>query len=166
MRYVYWAIPELLAGRPGPDAFSWDLDELRDAGFGAVLSLHQGALSLASVSRQGFVHKLLAMPNSAPPLPEDARTCQRMLPEALAFIWKHTSRDVPIMVHCHSGKDRTGVVLVAYLAICLGVDIDAAITKLRTLKPSLLSAPGYEALAYEMVHSKHVWSAVKQRLQG
>jgi len=42
MKYVYWAIKDQLAGRPGPDEIMWDLTELYKQGFRAILSLNSG----------------------------------------------------------------------------------------------------------------------------
>ena len=147
MKYVYWAIPGLLAGRPGPDEIPWDLQELRQAGFGAILSLHSGGIESTEIRRLGFAHLLLPLPYSVPPLPPDIDTYRQLLPEALAFIKQHVTLGTPALVHCHAGKDRTGVVLASYLTTGLGMHPLEAIDKLRVVKPSLLSAEGYQALA-------------------
>ncbi len=150
MQYVYWAIPGLLAGRPGPDEIEWNLGELRQAGFGALLSLHNGGLNSADISQHGFVHMLLPLPDTVPPSPEDIRTYRRLVPKALSFISQHVTNRIPTLVHCHAGKDRTGVVLVCYLSAYMEISPVDAIAKLRAIKPGLLSAEGYEELALRL----------------
>jgi protein-tyrosine phosphatase len=73
-----------------------------------------------------------------------------LLPEALAFIKQHVTFGTPTLVYCHAGKDRTGVVLASYLSTGLGMHPLEAIDKLRAVKPGLLSAEGYLALALHL----------------
>lgn len=153
MKYVYWAIPGLLASRPGPDEIAWNLGELYQAGFGAMLSLHDGGVDPADIRRHGFIHKLLLLPNSVPPSLQDIGIYQQLLPEALSFIDQHVVAKVPTLVHCHASKDRTGVVLACYLSRYMKMSPSEAIAKLRAVKPSLLSAEGYEALVYHLLNN-------------
>ncbi len=150
MKYVYWAIPGRLAGRPGPDEFPWDLAELRQAGFRAILSLHEGGIEPGEMRAQGFVHQLLILPCSVPPEKQDVEQYRLLLPKALDFISAQLAADSPTLVHCHAGKDRTGVVLATYLCRVQGEAPAEAIARLRAARRSLLSAEGYEALAYEL----------------
>lgn len=160
MKYIYWAIPGLLAGRPGPDEINWNLNELQQAGFGAILSLHDGGVNSADICQHGFAHKLLPLPNSVPPSIEDFRTYQQLLPRALSFIEQHVTTGIPTLVHCHASKDRTGVVLVCYLCTYEQTSPSKAIRSLRAVKPALLSAEGYEALVYRLLDSKSNSNAV------
>ena len=57
------------------------------------------------------------------------------------------------MVHCHASKDRTGVVLVCYMSIHMRISPVDAIAKLRAVKPSILSAEGYEELALRLANN-------------
>jgi hypothetical protein len=151
VKYVYWAIPGLLAGRPGPDEIEWKLGDLKNAGFGAILSLHNSAIGLSDIQAYGFIHKLLPLPNSVPPSEEDFYTYHQLLPEALAFIHQNVTSGIPTLIHCHAGKDRTGVVLVCYLCTFEIYRPPDAIKHLRALKPSLLSAEGYETMVYRLL---------------
>jgi len=154
MKYVYWAIPGVLAGRPGPDEREWDLRELKEAGFGAILSLHDCGVGMNDIDKYGFVHKLLPLPCSVPPTIDEFYTYQKLLPEALAFINRNVTAGIPTLVHCHVGRDRTGVVLVCYLCTYEKIDISEAIRKLRVVKPSLISTDGYEAMVYRLLASQ------------
>jgi predicted protein tyrosine phosphatase len=150
MDYVYWVLPGLLAGRPGPDEFPWDLRELRRAGFGAILSLHAGGIDPAEIGWHGFAHLLLPLPYPVPPSSEDTAIYRQRLPVALAFIGQHVDAGRPTLVHCHAGRDRTGVVLACYLCAALDLPPAEAVARLRAVKPSALTAPGYAELVYEL----------------
>ncbi len=150
MNYAYWVLPGLLAGRPGPDEFPWDLRELRRAGFGAILSLHAGGIDPAEIGQHGLAHLLLPLPGSVPPTPQDIVVYRVQLPQAWAFIAQHVVGGIPTLVHCHAGRDRTGVVLAGYLCAALGLPPAEAIARLRAAKPSALTAPGYAELVYEL----------------
>jgi protein-tyrosine phosphatase len=148
VKHVYWVIPGLLAGRPGPDEFPWDLDELHRAGLRAILSLHAGGVDVADIRRYGFVHKLLPLPDSVPPSPEDLLSYQRLLPQAFSFIRYQLVDRIPTLVHCHAGRDRTGVVLASYLSTYMGMEPAEAVERLRAIKSTALSAEGYDALVH------------------
>jgi len=148
VKHVYWVIPGLLAGRPGPDEFPWDLDELHQAGLRAILSLHSGGVDVDDIRRCGFVHELLPLPDSVPPSPGDLLVYQRRLPQAFSFIRYQLVDRIPTLVHCHAGRDRTGVVLACYLSTYMGMEPSEAVESLRAIKPTILSAEGYEALVH------------------
>ncbi len=115
MKYIYWTMFGILARRPGPDEIEWDLNEFKNAGFGAILSLRNNPKGLNHINKHGFAYKLLPLPNYVPPSVDDFFTYQHLLSEALAFISQNVAVGTPALVHCHAGKDRTGVVLVCYL---------------------------------------------------
>lgn len=151
MKYTYWVIPRLLAGRPGPDEVGWNLEELYRNGFRTILSLHDGGADQADIKRHGFIHKLLPLPNSGPPSPGDILIYRQLLPKALSVIEQWVRNGDPTLVHCHAGKDRTGVVLACYLSRYPKLKPSEAIARLRAIKPDLLTAEGYEALVYHLL---------------
>jgi protein-tyrosine phosphatase len=69
------------------------------------------------------------------------------LEDVLAALHAEVSTGQPTFVHCHAGKDRTGLALTAYLVRYHGLDIEAAIARVRAVRPIAMSAPGYEATA-------------------
>jgi protein-tyrosine phosphatase len=159
MRYIYWAIPDILAGRPGPCGIDWDLREIKEAGFGAILSLHNSPVGLNDIYKYGLEHKLLPLPNTVPPSIDDFYTYQQFLPEALSFIHRNVTAGIPMIVHCHAGNDRTGVALVTYLYAFEKINPSEAIRKLRIVRPSILSADGYESMVYRLLASQNSCTA-------
>jgi protein-tyrosine phosphatase len=105
-------------------------------------------VDVAGIRRCGFVQELLPLPDSVPPSPEDLFVYQRLVPEALSFIRHQLVDRIPTLVHCHAGGDRTGVVLACYLSTYMGMEPSEAVESLRAIKPTILSAQGYEALVH------------------
>lgn len=138
MNHIYWVMDGLLAGRPGPVEFPWDLEAVAAAGVRAIVSLNTepdpGAIAAA-----GLRHHSLPM---TPALPVVAP-----LQPVLATIYAEVSAGQPALVHCHAGKDRTGLALAAYLVRYAGLDVDEAIARVRAVQPTAMSAPSYEATA-------------------
>ncbi len=146
MRHVYWVLPGLLAGRPGPDCAPWDLDELWQAGFRALVTLDRRGVDLAAVRRIGFAHRWYERAD----LPDILlRTFQEQvgfvaaIEPALAFIHEQVTASRATLVHCWAGRDRTGAVLAGYLVRYHGLTADAAIARVRAARPDAMAALGY-----------------------
>src|SRR5215213_8003858 len=111
MQHVFWIEDKKLAGRPGPDFAAWDLDELSRSGFKAILSVNDGELCRPQEIRTlGLAYALISLSENAPPQPGDRKICISNLPKAFEFIATQTQFG-PVLVHCRSGKDRTGLVM-------------------------------------------------------
>jgi hypothetical protein len=149
MNYTYWAIPGLLAGRPGPAKAHWDLDEIYASGIKAILSLDENCVDTGYIQSKGFFHQLNHMPDSIPPSAKDIQTFQALLPKAASFINRMISSWIPTLVHCHGGRDRTSLAIITYLVIYCDQEPRDALLRLRNIKPTLLAANGYEALLYQ-----------------
>lgn len=151
MEWVYWVIPGLLAGRPGPDEIDWNLTKLYDGGFRAILTLHGAGVDSDAVRRSGFIHSTLLLPDSIPPSKEDILIYEKLVPEALRLLKEHVSKGIPTLVHCHSSKDRTCVVMVCYLCLIAGMAWAEAVRRVRMVKPNAFTAEGYETLSKHLV---------------
>jgi protein-tyrosine phosphatase len=146
MKYIYYIIPNVLAGRPGPDEIRWNLDEIQKMGFKAVLSLHNYGDNITEIKENGFHHTLLDFPANDPPTEEGLKTIKRLLPEAIAFIGSRIERKLPVLVHCHAGRDRTGIVIGTYLVHKFHFSPEEALIKMREINPRILRANGFEEL--------------------
>lgn len=114
MKHVFWLVPGKLGGRPGPDRAPWDLGEMRGAGVEAVLSVNDGLLCHPGDFRAyGIEYACIPLSDNAPPQPGDRERCLLALPLALGFVKEHLAEGRGTVVHCSSGKDRTGLLLTA-----------------------------------------------------
>jgi len=142
VRTVYWVVPGLLAGRPGPGRVPWDLEALYETGFRTIVSL-SNEVDERAIAKAGFLH----LPAYVPPLPFlvgglRRRFVCRMRP-VVEFVAAQVTAGRPTLVHCHAGKDRTGVVLAGYLVCYQGLTPGEAVRVLRRANPVAMSAPGF-----------------------
>jgi protein-tyrosine phosphatase len=152
MQSLFWLIPDRLAGRPGPDRAQWDLASLRSAGIGAVLSVNDGVLCHPADFRAcGLAYACIPLSDNAPPQAGDDATCLRALPSAYAFVQQQLKDGRVTIVHCSSGKDRTGLFLAYYLTRDAGLAAEEAIARVRRVRPIALSALGWHDFALEIL---------------
>jgi protein-tyrosine phosphatase len=146
VEHTFWLLENLLAGRPGPVRAPWDLAQFSAAGLQAIVSLNEEP-NPVQIAAAGLRHHSLPLP---PLLPLTRPLQDSLFPKlemVLAALHAEVSAGKPTIVHCHAGKDRTGLALTAYLVRYLGLDIEAAIVRVRAVRPIAMSAPGYEATA-------------------
>ncbi len=152
MKEVFWLIPEKLAGRPGPDLVPWDLAAMRSAGIAAVLSVNDGLLCHPEdFQAKGIAYGCVPLAANAPPQPWDDELCLRALPRAYDFVHAHVSAGCATVVHCRSGKDRTGLFLAYYLMRETRVAPGDAIARIKAVRPIALSAPGWDDFALDVL---------------
>ena len=152
MKHVFWLIPGILAGRSGPDREPWDLRELRDAGFGSILSVNDGLLCHQDdMVRAGIDYRCIPLSPNAPPQPGDLEHCQQALPRAFDFVTGMRDLGHTTLVHCSSGKDRTGLFMAYYLLRIQGLSPELAMAQVRAVRPIAFSAFGWEEFAREVL---------------
>lgn len=152
MQNLFWLIPGKLAGRPGPDRAPWKPAALRDAGIGAVLSVNDGLLCHPADFRAcGIAYSCVPLSDNAPPQPGDDATCLRALPTAHAFVKEHVANGTMTVVHCSSGKDRTGLFLAYYLIREEILTVDEAIQRVKKVRPIALSVIGWDEFALDVL---------------
>jgi protein-tyrosine phosphatase len=152
MEHVFWVVPNLLAGRCGPDDQPWRLDHLRQSGFGAVLSVNDGELCRPEdFARQGLVYACIPLSSNAPPGDGDLEHCLRVLPAALSFAEENISQHIPVLVHCSAGKDRTGLFMAYYLMQCEDCSLQQAMERVRAVRPVALTADGWYEFALRVL---------------
>lgn len=57
----------------------------------------------------------------------------------------------PVLVHCRSGKDRTGMVLAAYLIEIEGYGVKRAMEEVLAVRPIAFSAEGWMEFGLEVL---------------
>lgn len=152
MQHVFWLIQGKLAGRPGPNQEPWDVDELQRGGIGAVLSVNNGILvNPQDFQSRGITYARIPFSDKAPPMPGDLEICVNALPKAYEFVSAEIQAGKAVMVHCTSGKDRTGLPLAYYLMRTAGLNIEQAIQQVRLVRAIALSAEGWDEFAREIL---------------
>jgi protein-tyrosine phosphatase len=148
MQDLFWLLPGRLAGRAGPNRRPWDLRALKSVGIDAVLSVNDGeGCEPTEFAALGLAHRCVPLPPNEPPLPGDEETCQALLPAAYEFVSAQHANGRAVLVHCSAGKDRTGLFMSYFLIREQGLDVDAAIARVRSVRPVAISAQGWERLA-------------------
>ena len=147
-KLTYEIEPGFLYGRPGPNKSLWHLDGMKKAGIKVILSLVSNP-TRQEVEKAGLIHYQLPFEDK---IYRPYKTANQHVLEILKkfdeIIDKHLDRREAILVHCNSGKDRTGLLLVYYLVSRKGLNSKRAISEIKKLKPTALSAKGYEDIAY------------------
>jgi len=152
MDHIFWLVPNLLAGRCGPNEQPWSLGQLRQSGFGAVLSVNDGDLCHPEdFAREGLAYACIPLSNNAPPFDGDLEHCLRVLPAALSFAEENISKSIPVLVHCASGKDRTGLFLAYYLVQNEGLPVRQAMERVRCVRSIAFTADGWDEFAFQVL---------------
>lgn len=152
MQHIFWMIAGQLAGRPGPDRQPWNLGELHEAGFGAILSVNDGALCHAEdFGRFGMAYACVPLSPNAPPWPGDRSHCVASLPAAYSFVAEQLALERQVLVHCSSGKDRTGLFLSYFLMRHLGQSVSDAMSNVLGVRPIAYTADGWQEFAFAVL---------------
>lgn len=142
MQYIYWIIDKILGGRPGPVREPWDPQALYAGGIHTVISLAEEE-PVDDLHPYGLEHYRAAFP---PVFLYSVGMRKAFIYKALP-VWKfiHTRVETatPVMVHCHAGADRTGLILAGYLVLYHLVSPKAAIAQVQAANPFAMAAPGY-----------------------
>ncbi len=143
MEHVYWIIDKLLAGRPGPTMHAWDPAALHAGGIRGVVSLAE-EVDVEDLTAYGLRHYRAKLP----PLILFSKGLRKAFIHQCLPIWEYIHQqmqdEVPTLVHCYAGKDRTGVMLAGYLVLYHAMPVDVALATVRRANPRAMSAPGYE----------------------
>lgn len=154
MRNVFWLREGVIGGRSGPNLDPWNPVELAKSGIGAVLSVNDGELVHATdLADAGIDYKCVALSDAAPPRPGDIETCVEALPKALEFAQGAIESRRAVLVHCRSGKDRTGLFLSYYLCVSESLSPLEAVREVKRVRPIALTADGWNEFAVEVLNS-------------
>jgi protein-tyrosine phosphatase len=162
MNHIFWLVPNLLAGRCGPDQQPWHLKRLRQAGFGAVLSVNDGDhCRPEDFAQHGLAYACIPLSSNAPPCDGDLEHCLNVLPTALSFAKVNIDHGIPVLVHCSAGKDRTGLFMAYYLMQCEGCSLQEAMERVRAARPVAFSADGWHDFAFQVLSPERRGASLK-----
>lgn len=152
MQHLFWLVAGELCGRVGPNTQAWQAQQLKDAGVGALLSVNNAdSVYPEDFESIGMSYRCIPLASNAPPRPGDLELCLERLPQAYAFARDEIESDRALLVHCRSGKDRTGLFMAYYLKTLYQLDTHAAIARLKAVRPIALSAEGWDKFAIEVL---------------
>ena len=149
MNSIFWAIPNILAGRPGPNMQPWDPVNLYDQGIRSILTTNLGEeVDPATLHSAGLVHEHFYFPIGEPPDSEQFEIGLEVLP--LAYRWYCTAPK-PMLVHCSAGKDRTGLFIAYVLMLHDSMNVEEAMKNTREIRPIAFTATGWESFVFELL---------------
>lgn len=152
MHNAFWLRKGVIAGRSGPNRDPWSPQELAAGGIGAVLSVNDGELvHPEDLHGSGIDYRCIPLSDAAPPRPGDVQICVEALPRALRFVLSSIESGRTVLVHCSSGKDRTGMLLTYYLCVTENLTATQAIDEVRRVRPIALSAEGWSGLTLDVL---------------
>lgn len=124
---LWWAIPNRLAGVRQPTAA--ELDELRLAGIGAIVSVFHEPANLDLYQQAGLPHLWLPIAIDSVPSLEQMQAFHK-------FLEQQTRLGQAVAVHCSTGKHRTGTIIAAYL-IGHGLTADSGLQVITHANPTI-----------------------------
>ena len=152
MQHIFWLRPGKLAGRSGPDLAPWVPAQLAKAGIGAILSVNDARMvHVEDLISAKIDYACIPLSPNAPPREGDLEHCMEALPRALQFVLDAIGQHKTPMIHCRSGKDRTGLLMCYYLCQCEAYSVRDAITEVRRVRPIALSATDYEPFVEQVL---------------
>jgi atypical dual specificity phosphatase len=132
----HWLFPDRLLACSYP----WGSDglaRLAERGITVLVNLHERGHEPARLERSGLTEVHLPVPDFAAPTPEQLARGVQAIRRALAA-------DQRVAVHCAAGLGRTGTLLACYL-VSIGFAPDAAIERIRALRPGSVETAEQEA---------------------
>ncbi len=72
-------------------------------------------------------------------------------PKALDFVYQQREGGAATLVHCRQGKDRTGLFMAYYLCKRRGLEPEAALAQIRSVRPIALIATGWDSFPLEVL---------------
>ncbi|ABE55808.1 dual specificity protein phosphatase [Shewanella denitrificans OS217] len=153
MKDVFWLVEGKLAGRSGPNKTPWDLQELAANGIKVIVSLNDAnQCDESAMAEVGILHRVFTLPDSIPPTLDDLAICTEILPKILAFIAQCEADNLPVLIHCRSGKDRTGLMM-AYYLMKNGAAPLHAVSQVRNVREIAFSADGWDQFVFDVLYA-------------
>jgi len=124
---LWWVISSKLAGVRKPT--SEELNELRKAGIGAIISVFHDPSDLSLYQQMGIPYLWL-------PIAVDSVPSQAQIQEFQNFIDSQNLLNHAVAIHCSTGIHRTGTMLATYL-IRAGLSYESAMKAILNSNPSV-----------------------------
>lgn len=154
-RNFSWLEDGVIAGMGRPIGSPNELQDLRDMGIQAVVSLTETPFLASLVEEFGFDYRHFPIRDFCPPAPEQVQ-------DFVAFVAAMKREKKPLVVHCGAGVGRTGTMLSCYL-VSQGNGAQEAIDKLRRLRPGSVETREQEQAVHDYERTLKLMRAKKQR---
>ncbi len=152
MNKVFWLRKGKIAGRTGPNKDPWQIEDFKENGFSAILSVNDGEMVHQSlIESLDIAYANISMSPNAPIKPGDKEHCLANLPKAISFL-KDNLPNGAVLIHCRSGKDRTGLVMAAYLINQEGLTAKQAMDEVFKVRPIAFSSEGWIEFAMQVLN--------------
>lgn len=133
MKHVRWIEPGRLAVRPGPGYQSWDLAQLRLAGFQRIVSLDlKRGVDGAAIKECGMEHVQIHLCDDPPNTPARREAYFTAIDQVLATLDSDGAATKVTLIHCYAGLDRSPSVGICYL-IARGLNPCEAIRRVTAM---------------------------------
>ncbi|MGS0682298.1 phosphatase domain-containing protein [Shewanella sp. 125m-7] len=153
MQHLFWLVEGQIAGRSGPNKDPWELAQLKASGVDAVLSVNNGEeCDEAEFRALGLDYLCVPFSSNIPPKEEDLAYSVEQVPKALAFIRKCEAQEKTVLIHCRSGKDRTGLIM-AYYLMDNGAAPLHAVSQVRAVRDIAFSSEGWDQFAFDVLYA-------------
>ena len=153
MQHLFWLVEGQIAGRSGPNKDPWDLAQIKASGIDAILSVNHGEeCNVQEIADLGLDYLCVPFSNNIPPKEEDLTLCTEQVPKALAFIRQCEAQDKTVLIHCRSGKDRTGLIM-AYYLMDNGAAPLHAVSQVRAVRDIAFSSEGWDQFAFDVLYA-------------
>ncbi|MBI1387578.1 MAG: protein phosphatase [bacterium] len=160
----YWVIENEVGGMGMPTALrAWlyledadqaareemnhEINQLKELGVGAIVSLTEAPLPRAVFEEAGFRYLHIPVPDMTAPTPSQ-------IENFVAFARQCVEEGRPVATHCLGGSGRTGTMISCYL-VSKGMNAEQAIQTVRTYRPSAVETFWQEEAVqeYASLHS-------------
>jgi len=140
-RNFSWIEDGVIAGMARPTSSSNELQELRDAGVQAIVSLTVTPILRPLIEEFGFEYLHL-------PVVDFSAPTQEQIHEFAGFVEKMKQQQIGVVVHCGAGMGRTGTMLGCYL-VSEGTSATEALAKVRRMRPGSVETAAQEQVIRE-----------------
>jgi predicted protein tyrosine phosphatase len=139
---IFWVLPGVLAGRPGPAKVPWTPAKLAQIGIGGIVSL-DGPIRTREIVAAGIKHLPVYQPMVLLTNREEMVRFLTVMKPVIHFIDAVRREERSVLVHCYHGCDRTGAILACYLVAREGMSAEEAADVIQKANPDALWAMGY-----------------------